>query len=83
MTPREFDCYFTGAMKSSDDIQRQEWECMRYHVFMMINSKLKRSKQYRKPQNLIRFPWEKKSKPKKLNKEQLEFIKEWPRRKLT
>tara|TARA_R100001198_G_C5090551_1_gene127603 strand:+ start:161 stop:448 length:288 start_codon:yes stop_codon:yes gene_type:complete len=62
-TPRLFQLKLEGRQKADFEIQRAEWERMRYQTVCLINKDRKRKDQI-KLKDLVSFDWE-----KKINKE--------------
>jgi len=62
-TPRLFQLKLQGKQKAEMELQRGEWERMRYQTVCLINKDRKRSEQL-KLKDLVHFDWEKKTNKK-------------------
>ena len=58
-TPRLFQLRLIGKQNADMEIQKSEWERMRYQTVCLINKDRKRSEQI-KLTDLVKFDWEKK-----------------------
>jgi hypothetical protein len=58
-TPRMFQIKLKGKSKNDYDLQKAEWERIRFQTVALINSERKRKDQI-KLKDLIEFDWEKK-----------------------
>jgi hypothetical protein len=59
-TPRLFQLKLEGKRKVDYELQKQDWERMRYQTVCLINKDRKRSEQL-KLTDLVKFEWEEKT----------------------
>jgi hypothetical protein len=67
-TPRMFQLKLNGKKNNDFELQKMEWERMRFQTVCLIN-KDRKSQHQLKPKQLIEFDWEKKVNVKKLKKD--------------
>jgi len=77
MTPLEFDSFYKGAINTYENKEQQQWERMRLQTWFLINVQLERKKQIKKPEKLIKFPWEKIDIPKFTHEQKEEIKRKW------
>tara|TARA_E500000305_G_scaffold108358_1_gene110579 strand:- start:2462 stop:2758 length:297 start_codon:yes stop_codon:yes gene_type:complete len=80
-TPRLLQIKMEGFARLQEQIQREEWERMRFQTVALINKDRKRKDQVKMSQ-LITFPWEKKVNDKdkiEEEKKRVQYLmsKEW------
>ena len=79
LTPRELQNAIKGYLTFEDSKQQSEWERVRWQTAVLVNIQLPKNKTIT-PQQLVKFPWEKKGKKEapKLTPEQIKLrLERW------
>jgi len=71
LTPRQFQLKLKGKKNKDFELQKAEWERMRFQTIALINKDRKRQDQL-KLKDLVEFEWEKKVNLKQLKKDRKE-----------
>lgn len=72
MTPKVFNLKSEGFFELQEMREQFEWERVRFQTVALINSERKRHQQIR-PQQLVKFGWEKKE-HKKNERDKIDYI---------